>query len=132
VAEEVHLVGGLAREDVVARLRAADVLLHASLVEGIPNTVLEAMACELPVVASDCGGMREAVTDGVEGFLVAPREVHALAGALARLARDPALGRRMGRAGRARVEDAFSPAREREAFLRLYRDVVGRHAEATA
>ena len=100
----VELLGELSHEEVRDRMQASDVLLHPSLSEGIPNCVLEAMACELPVVVTDCGGMREAVTDGVEGFVCPPRDPGALAGAL-----EPALATiRSSRCGSERPAGAGS------------------------
>jgi glycosyltransferase involved in cell wall biosynthesis len=122
----VRLHGEVTRAQVRDRLREADVLLQPSLVEGLPNSVLEGMACGLPVVATDCGGVREAVRDGVEGLLVPPRDTRALARALERLWRDPALRLRLGRAGRARAETEFAPDRERDGFLSLYSEVASR------
>ena len=63
----VRLLGRVSSREVRDALGRADVLLHTSLSEGIPTVVLEAMACALPVVVSDCGGVREAVTDGDRG-----------------------------------------------------------------
>ena len=73
VEERVTWLGHLPRHEVRDRMRAAAVLLQGSWEEGLPNTVLEAMACGLPVVATDVGGVREAVADGVEGLLCPPR-----------------------------------------------------------
>jgi glycosyltransferase involved in cell wall biosynthesis len=123
--ERVHLHGELSLERVRDRLREGDVLLHASIVEGLPNAVLEAMACELPVVATDCGGVREAVNDGVEGFVVRRRAVRDLADRLATLWRDPALRAAMGRAGRARIEAEFTFDRQAQGFVELYEHVAG-------
>jgi glycosyltransferase involved in cell wall biosynthesis len=122
-------------EDVRDALRGADVLLHPSLSEGMPTVMLEAMACALPVVVTDVGGVREAVTDGVEGIVVPPRDPQALAAALERLRRDPALGRRMGEAGRRRVQAEFTLERQLDQFedfyLRLVRRPDGAPAEAS-
>jgi glycosyltransferase involved in cell wall biosynthesis len=109
---------------VAAHLRRADVLLHSSLSEGLPNVVLEAMACALPVVATDVGGTREAVCDGVEGFLVPPRDARAAAAALRALWGDPELRGRMGRAGRARVEADFTIDRATDDWVELYERVA--------
>lgn len=114
----VVLHGEAGRHDVRRLLRGADVLLHTSLVEGIPNAVLEAMACGLPVVVSDCGGVREAVDDCVEGFVVPPRDTPAMASALDRLWRDPELRRRMGGAARRRAA-GFTAERQLEGFLSM-------------
>src|SRR5581483_459125 len=94
--------------EVARRLRDSDVLLLPSLDEGLPTVVLEAMASALPVVATDCGGVSEAVRDRREGFLVKPRDAAAMAGAMAALWRDPALRERMGRAGRRLASTHFT------------------------
>jgi glycosyltransferase involved in cell wall biosynthesis len=121
----VRLSGNFASAEVARRLQASDALLLPSLDEGLPTVLLEAMACGVPVVATDCGGVSEALTDGVEGFLVPPREPEALAGALARLWRDPGLRARMGEAGRATATSRFTLERQLEEFLALYREVAG-------
>jgi len=102
------------------RLRDSDVLLHTSLSEGIPNVVLEAMASGRPVVTSDCGGVREAVRDGIEGFVVGLRDHTAMADALEQLWREPRLRQCMGQAGRARVKADFSLSGQVDQFLSLY------------
>jgi glycosyltransferase involved in cell wall biosynthesis len=126
LADCVRLHGRVLPELVRDRLQAADVYLQSSLSEGHPTAVVEAMACGLPIVATDCGGTREALTDGVEGFLVAPRDWRAASAALRTLWKDPLLRERMGRAGRARVESEFTLERQTERFAALYRDVVDR------
>ncbi len=123
LADVVHVHGAVPPSEVREHLRGADALLHASLAEGIPNVVLEAMACARPVVVADAGGTREAVRDGVEGFVVPPRDTSALVVALRTLARDPGLRRRMGEAGRARVEAEFTLARQSDRFADFYRRV---------
>lgn len=124
LADRVLLHGEVPSTRVLERLQGADALLHSSVSEGIPTVVLEAMACGVPVVVSDCGGVREAVTDGVEGFVVPKREPRAAAEALLRLSRDPALRAAMGRAGRDRVLAGFSLSRQTDAFEALYRELV--------
>lgn len=126
LVENVSVVGEVAADEVGTRLAAADVLLHASLAEGIPNVLLEAMACGLPVVTTNAGGVSEAVDDGVEGYVVEPRDPELLADALARLWRDPGLRARMGSAGRARIEAGFTLDRQLREFLELYGEVAGR------
>jgi colanic acid/amylovoran biosynthesis glycosyltransferase len=118
------LHGATDHEQVVAALAEADVFLHLSLSEGLPNVVLEAMACSVPVVVSDVGGVREAVRHGVDGLLVPPRDPRAAAAALARLWRDRDLRRRMGEAGRKRVEAEFTVAQQIELWARLYEGVA--------
>src|SRR5690606_18310318 len=99
----VSLTPPVGRDAVAERLAAADALILPSLSEGIANAALEAMASARPVVVTDCGGMTEAVTDGVEGRVVPVRDPDALAGATVDVLADDGT---MGRAGRARVEAA--------------------------
>ena len=98
----VRLVGE--RRDVPQLLAAADVFVLPSTSEGLPVSVLEAMAAGLPVVASRVGGVPEQVSDGKTGLLVEPGDPNELAAALHRLTVDPSLRRRLGSAGRARAE----------------------------
>jgi glycosyltransferase involved in cell wall biosynthesis len=76
-------------------------------------------------VATDCGGMREAVRDGIDGYLVPPRDADAMAAALGRLAGDGPGRRRMGASGRARVCDAFTLDRQVAEFRTLYNAAMG-------
>ena len=124
LSAQVKLLGRLEPGGVRDRLHESEALLHASLAEGIPNVVLEAMACGLPVVATDVVGTGEAVTDGREGFLVAPRDPEAMAAALERLWIDRDLRRRMGQAGRQRVESAFTLAEQVQRRLALYEHIT--------
>jgi colanic acid/amylovoran biosynthesis glycosyltransferase len=119
----VRLLGKVSPEVVRERLRASDVLLQASLSEGLPTAVLEAMGCALPVVVTDCGGVREAVEHGVEGLVCPRRSPQTLADALGSL-RDPALARKLGEAGRARVVADFTLEGQLESFRRLYGEVA--------
>lgn len=96
------------QRDIFRWLPAFDVFVQPSFHEGLPNTVLEAQACGLPVVATAVGGTPEVVVDGVTGLLVPPRDPDALAQAITRLLNDPDLRHAMGQAGRERVEKHFS------------------------
>lgn len=108
------------RDDVPALLAGCEVFCLPSRVEGMPLVVLEAMAQAKPVVATAVGGTPEIVVDGETGLLVPPDDVDALAAALARLLADPELARRIGAAGRARVERDFSLAGMTKRVLQLY------------
>src|SRR5690606_30820887 len=123
---EVHVsrCGRLTPAEVRSRLQQADAFLLSSLSEGISNAVLEAMACGLPIVTTDCGGMREAVSDGVEGFVVPTRDPQAMAEALHRLATAPARARAMGRVGRERVCREFTLRNQAQDFATLYRHAL--------
>jgi glycosyltransferase involved in cell wall biosynthesis len=108
------------REDVPELVAALDALLLPSWSEPFGRALIEAMALQVPVVATAVGGPPEILTDGLEGFLVAPRSPEALAEAVRRLAVDPRRARAMGLAGRARVEGAFGLDRHVARILDIY------------
>ncbi len=108
------------RGDVPDVLRGLDCFVLPSLAEGVSNTILEAMACGLPVIATDVGGNSELVDDGSTGILVPPGNVPALAAAIAGLADDGKRAAAMGRAGRQRVEREFSLAAMVDQYRTLY------------
>jgi len=112
------------QEDVLPWLAALDVFVLSSDWEGMSNALLEAMAAGLPVVATGVGGTPEVVVDGVTGLLVPPRDPDALAQAITRLLQDPDLRRKMGRAGRERVERCFSVERMVQQTEALYEELV--------
>jgi glycosyltransferase involved in cell wall biosynthesis len=99
------------REDIPALLAAADIFALPSHFEGLPMSVIEAMLCALPVVATNIRGPREQVVDGETGFLVPPAQVPPLAAALRRLAQDAALRARLGAVGRERALALYDEAR---------------------
>jgi glycosyltransferase involved in cell wall biosynthesis len=131
---EMHGVAGAVRflgtgTALVERaMAAADVFVAPSLSEGFGLVALEAMAMERPCVASRTGGLTEIVEDGASGVLVPPADAAALAAAILRLARDPALRVRMGRRGRAIAEARFDIRDTARRFGELYDDVVARRA----
>lgn len=116
---EVTFAGSLAEEAVVALLRSADafVLPSVGLGESYPVAAQEAMACGLPVVATVIGGTPDMITDGADGLLVPQAAPLPLAHALARLAGDPALRERLGRAAHRRAVAEFDVRRRARAFL---------------
>jgi glycosyltransferase involved in cell wall biosynthesis len=114
----VRLLG--LRQDVARLIPAADAFLLTSISEGIPLTLIEAMAAGLPVVATQVGGVSEVVEAGASGLLADAGDADALAGQLLRLADDPALRARMGQEGRCRASRLFSEDRMHGSYLRLY------------
>ncbi len=118
----VRLMGE--RADAAAYLAASDLAVLPSHQEGFANAILEAMACGLPVIATNVGGNPEAVVDGETGLIVPPHHPDALARAILELAEDPALARKMGAAGRKRAEARFSLEACVEAYDAFYRGIV--------
>lgn len=118
------------RDDVPELLRTFDIFVLPSLNEGISNTVLEAMASALPVVATRVGGNAELVDDDRTGVLVPASDPAALSRALKAYAEDPDLRRRHGRAGRLRVEQSFSLEAMIRDYVELYDSVLGRTPRA--
>jgi glycosyltransferase involved in cell wall biosynthesis len=114
------------RDDVHELLALADVFVLSTRSEGLPLSILEAMAAGLPVVASAVGGVPELVVDGETGLLVPPDDVAALAAALERLVREPERRRRMGDAGRHRAEAHFDLPAFHRAHLDLYASELAR------
>lgn len=112
------------RDDVPMLLQLADGFVLPSHTEGLPLTVLEAMATGLPVVATRVGGIPEVVTDGKTGLLVPPGDLAALAAAIGRILQDPTGARRMGQAGRAQVEREFSLGRMVERTEQFYAELI--------
>lgn len=106
LAERVHFLGY--RTQLLPIYASFDLFLLSSRREGICNSLLEAMAMELPVVTTDAGGTRELVCDGQTGYIVPQRDVDSLVQAMMKLIHDTSLRQRMGRAGRERVEREFS------------------------
>lgn len=122
LGRQVRLLGN--REDVAALLAECDVFALSSVAEGIPLTVLEAMAVGLPVAATDVGGVGEVVIDNMTGTLVAPSDPAALASALDRYVRDPDLRLQHGRSGCERAQNQFSLPAMVSAYIALYDELL--------
>ncbi len=116
----VNLVGK--RDDIPEQLRKMDIFVLPSLGEGISNTILEAMASGLPVIATNVGGNPELVQEGQTGFIVPSANPDAMAQAIKKYLDQPALIMKHGLAGRERVEEKFSIQRMTERYFTLYDD----------
>lgn len=121
IADKVWITGS--RDDVPALMAGMDVFVLPSVSEGISNTILEAMACGLPVIATRVGGNPELVMNGVTGVLVPPEDPIAMAEALLQYLDQPNLRQRHGRAGRERVEASFSMDAMVQRYLMVYDDL---------
>ncbi len=112
------------RDDVERFLSLMDIAVSASHEEGFSNSILEAMACGRPLVATAVGGSPEQIVDGQSGRLVPPRDPASLAGALDALLGDPVLRRELGRAARQAAEQKFSLSRLLREIEGLYRGLA--------
>jgi glycosyltransferase involved in cell wall biosynthesis len=112
------------RQDVARLLPAADVFLLTSISEGIPLTVIEAMAAGLPVVSTRVGGLAEVVEEGATGLLAPAGDDAALAAHLHRLVEDAELRRRLGQGGQIRAGALFSERQMHARYRDLYRQMA--------
>lgn len=118
----VHLLG--ARQDIADLLAITDLFVLPSLWEGLPNSVLEAMAAGLPVIATNVDGCPEIVVDGRTGLLIPPADPEALAEAIAELLSDETKRLSMGQAGRRHVATSFSTEASVLAYQNLYQELL--------
>jgi glycosyltransferase involved in cell wall biosynthesis len=133
LAASLGLAGGVVvtglHEDIPQVLAEAHCLVLASDYEGMPLSLLEAMAAGVPVVVTRFGGVEEVVEDGRTGFVVEPGSSEALAASLGRLLDDPELSRELGAEGRRRAEQRFSVRRMVAETAALYDEILGRQAD---
>ena len=131
IADRVTFAGH--QDDVCPWLHSADALALPSYAnEGVPQALMQAMACGIPVVTTDVGAIAEIVQDGVQGMVVPSRNVDALAQAIEFLRADPELGARMGAAGLAQARARFSSDRMLDGmeavFARVLQRSAGKHS----
>jgi glycosyltransferase involved in cell wall biosynthesis len=124
LTRRISFVGWVARERIADYYRGADVFVTATTWEGMPNTVLEAMACGLPIVGTQASGLCELVHDDLNGYLVPINDPTALAQALAGLINNGYERRRMGRQSRKLAEREFAWEYIAEQYVGVYEQVV--------
>jgi glycosyltransferase involved in cell wall biosynthesis len=122
LGDYVTFAGGVA--DLRSYLAEADIFVLPSRSEGFSNAIVEAMAAGLPVIATDVGGNREAVQDGVSGFLVPSEDPAALSLAIQQLLSDPGRAKSMGAAGRDIAESRFTTAAMMGRIVGAYKDLL--------
>jgi sugar transferase (PEP-CTERM/EpsH1 system associated) len=130
ISEQTLLLGE--RHDIPMILKAIDVFALTSIAEGISNTILEAMATELPVVATRVGGNPELVQDKITGLLVSPRDEAVLTAAFQAYVSNPSMRSTHGRAARARAENEFSLERMAADYAALYLNVMAGRSQVAA
>lgn len=130
---EKHVLMPGFRTDVIGCIKGFDLFVLSSITEGLGTSLLDAMACAKPIVATSAGGIPEVVADGATGVLVPPHDPRALAAAIVRLLRDGSARQRMGDAGLARVRERFTVERMVAETAEVYQAVAGTpHAADTA
>ena len=123
---EKHVLLPGFRTDVLGCIKGFDLFAMSSVTEGLGTSLLDAMACSRPIVATRAGGIPEIVEDGVNGSLVAPRDHAAMARAIVDLLRDEPRRRRMGEAGFALVRERFTVERMMTETVAVYERAAGR------
>jgi glycosyltransferase involved in cell wall biosynthesis len=124
IADKTKFLGWVANKELPRYFRGSSVSVIPSLEEGFGIPAAEAMGCEIPVVATDAGGLPEVVENGVTGFVVPKGDAAALAGAIDRLLADDALRSRMGKAGRIRAVERFDWDLSVKKFEAVYASVL--------
>ena len=120
MGDAVRFTGYLSQAEIAAALKRADMMVLPSFAEGLPVVLMESLAAECPVIASRVAGVAELVEDGVSGFLVHAGDTEQLTERMLKLAGDRDLRRRMGRAGRARVQVDFDAEVEAARLASLF------------
>jgi glycosyltransferase involved in cell wall biosynthesis len=124
LTRQVRFLGWLGRELLVERYRQADLFVTATTWEGMPNTVLEGMACGLPVVATRAAGLDQLVKEGINGYLVDINDSASLADRLASLIDNPHERTRMGKESRKIAEQEFAWEYIAEQYVQIYRRIT--------
>lgn len=133
LSDKVTITGWVSGEDKLAVFNRADVYVLPSYNEGLPGSVVEAMAARTPIVSTPVGGIPEAVLEGDNGFLVQPGDIDALRDRLAQLCRDPVLRERMGQRSQQLIEEKFDAHKLVSDLTEIYQKTLApRELERTA
>ena len=124
ISDRVIFIGY--RKDISAFLKEIDILVFPTLTEAFSRVILEAMTAGKPVIATDVGGNREAVVDGVTGYIVPTKDLVALANKINELVKDKEKRIKMGSAGRKRVEELFTIEKYVRAVEQIYKEILER------
>ncbi|HJH29871.1 MAG TPA: glycosyltransferase family 4 protein [Methanosarcinaceae archaeon] len=125
IQSNIIFVGGVGSERLIDWYSIADILVLPSLSEGRPTVIYEAMACELPVIATDVGGVSEQVENGYNGFVIKPRDSHALADSIINLLENDDLRKDMGENCRKRIiEQGWTWDNHAKNVIEIYKRVL--------
>jgi glycosyltransferase involved in cell wall biosynthesis len=129
LTRQARFLGWVDRTAIVECYRQADIFVTATTWEGMPNTVLEAMACGLPIVGTRASGLQELVREGINGHLVDLNDTFTMAERLAELIANPYERRRMGKESRKIAEQEFDWEYIAEQYVEIYQRIVGSQPE---
>jgi colanic acid/amylovoran biosynthesis glycosyltransferase len=121
LSDHVTLEGACNQDRLLQFYRQADLFALPSFAEGIPVVLMEAMAMEIPCIATWITGVPELIRHGIDGWLIPPGNAEELAAAMAKLIDDPGLRRQLGKAGRVRIQERYELARNLEGLAELFR-----------
>lgn len=124
IVDRIEFLGWLPKDELLRHYRDSNLFVFPSRHEGMPNSVLEAMASGLPVIASDISGNEELVIPGITGLLVPPGNTNALKDTLLDLLSDPVRRKQMGSAARERVENHYTWDQVAQKYLSLLQEIV--------
>ena len=129
IADNVYFVGQQLVSQIPLWLNSADIFVHPSLSEGTPNSVIEAMACKLPVLATTVGDIPNIIEDEKDGFLIPPKDTGELTNKLYRLIQDEQLRQQVGLSALQKVQSKFgSWETQSRLFLNIYRRMMDKSA----
>jgi glycosyltransferase involved in cell wall biosynthesis len=129
IADSVEFAG--LQANVLIQLHRGNLAVLPSRFEGMPNALLEAMACGLPCVATRVSGSEDIIQHGINGLLVEPQDYENMAKALLTLLCDPVLAKKYGHAARIRIEQHYSFQRIMDMYVELYQRIVGSESKRT-
>lgn len=129
LGRQVSFAGAINQDDIQSFYAAADIFALASFAEGIPVVLMEAMAMEVPCVATHINGIPELIRDGIDGLLVAPSDIEGLAAAIAFLIDDPSLRQTIGASGRIRVRECYELAESACRLAEIFRSRLAKAPE---
>ena len=126
LTDNVYLLGHIKdRQQLADYYRRAAAIVHPAHYEGLPTSLLEAMACGRPVVATAVSGALDVIEDGINGLLVSPRAPNELAGAIQRLLENPGLAENLGSAARKTIEERYSWPVIGQEYISRYKMILG-------
>lgn len=124
INNKICLLGEIPQNEIPYWLSASDIFVFPTYNEGLPNAIMEAMACGLPVVATEIGGIPEVVKDGENGILIDKKNVKSIVHSLEKLIENKSMCRKMGEHGRITIEEKFSWNNSAKKLIEIYNKII--------